>query len=277
MNGKNGIKNQKYSYKWIDIDGAQDSTYFVKYLEILDSLENIKSFKCRSYELMKIRDGNKILDIGCGLGNDVFKLAKMVGKNGKVIGIDKSTALISNAQQKADSSNLFVEFCVGDVNNLLFSDNTFDGCRADRVFQHLGDRKQALNEMIRVARNGAYIAVMDPDWETLVIDAPNKNLTRKILNQKGPKNRWCGRQIFRLLKEAGLKNIELFTTTIIINDYTSADIVFGLTSTVNTLLAIGDLTESDVNNWLDYLMKANDLGRFFSALTIFGVCGRKIK
>jgi ubiquinone/menaquinone biosynthesis C-methylase UbiE len=57
--------------------------------------------KQRSYILMHIKPGHKVLDLGCGPGTDTISLAPLVGVNGQVIGADYDEAMIAEAEQRA--------------------------------------------------------------------------------------------------------------------------------------------------------------------------------
>ena len=46
-------------------------------------------------ELMQVRPGDRVLDVGCGLGDDVRALAALVGPSGRAVGIDASEATIA--------------------------------------------------------------------------------------------------------------------------------------------------------------------------------------
>ena len=193
---------------------------------------------------------------------------------GRVVGIDSSETMISEAQKRAEEIEGHVEFHLGEAHNLEFADNTFDGCRSDRVFQHLKEPKKALSAMIRVSRQGAWIVVSDPDWETLVVDMPNKPLTRRILNYfcDETQNGWCGRELFRLFTSAGLFNISIFPIALVLTDYAIADKLFSLKSTAENMLKAGQLTESECAEWCEYLVNANETGLFFCAVTgFFGI------
>jgi ubiquinone/menaquinone biosynthesis C-methylase UbiE len=54
---------------------------------------------------------------------------------------------------------------------LEFPDSSFDGVRSDRTLQHVEDPERALTELVRVVKRGRRVVVMDPDWETLALDA----------------------------------------------------------------------------------------------------------
>ena len=68
---------------------------------------------------------------------------------------------------------------VGDATSLPFPDDFFDGCWADRTFQHLADPHKALAELARVTRSGGRIVVVDPDYDTQVVDVADQALARR--------------------------------------------------------------------------------------------------
>jgi hypothetical protein len=131
--------------------------------------------------------------------------------------------------------------------------------------------------MIRVACSGARIAVSEPDWGSLVIDADDYGLTRLMTNLicDNIRNSWMGRQLFGLFKECGLTDITMITDTLILTDYTLANQIFELEKTVEQARQAGMISATDAAQWLSHLETSSRNGRFFSALTGFGVGGRK--
>ena len=161
--------------------------------------------------------------------------------------------------------------------DLDFGNNTFDGCRADRVLQHLERPKQALSEMIRIIRPGSRIVISEPDWETLVVDMPNRYLTRRILNYFCDKtqNGWCGRELFRLFGASGLIDNSIIARTFTFTDYAMADHLFSLKLTAAEMQKAGKLTTVETAEWLEYLQNASETGHFFCAVTGFIAVGCK--
>ena len=98
-----------------------------------------QAYKLKTFALLDVHEGDTILEVGCGTGEDAQTLARLVGDNGRVVGVDSSTSVIGKARARAAGLDLPVEFVVGDAERLEFADGTFDCCRADRVFQHLSD------------------------------------------------------------------------------------------------------------------------------------------
>jgi ubiquinone/menaquinone biosynthesis C-methylase UbiE len=263
--------------EWADVDQAKDAEHYVSYLDSVSALEFIQAYKNQTYNLMKVEEGHCVLDIGCGSGDDALKLVEMVGANGRVVGIDYSEVMISEAQKRTEESNLPLEFRVGDVYNLEEADSTFDSCRSDRVFQHLTDPQRALAEMVRVTRPGGRIVVFDPDWETLVVDAPNRSLTRKLVNSicDDRHNGWAGRQLVKYFKQASLTDLIAIPTAVIVPDYATANQIFHFSVAAEALQKSDEVSASQVKDWLNALVQADEIGQFFSSMTGYSVCGKK--
>jgi ubiquinone/menaquinone biosynthesis C-methylase UbiE len=265
------------SQTWSAIDQTETPSHCVSYLHTVSALENVNEYKRMTYALLEARPGSTILDVGCGAGDDVRALGEIVGPTGRVIGIDNSAAMVAAASARAEASELPIEFHVGTITQLDFADNTFDGCRSDRVFQHLEDRRQGLAEMVRVVRPGGRVVVSDTDWETLVLDVPNKALTRKLRDAicDRVRNGWSGRQLFRLFKLSGLHDVRVIPSTIVETNLALADQLFGIRIALQSMEASGALTAAEMAEYLTYMESASRMEAFFCAVTGFGVSGQK--
>jgi ubiquinone/menaquinone biosynthesis C-methylase UbiE len=271
------MENEYTVTRWGDIDKTKEPKDYFIYLDTVNNLETIKQMKETTFELLCIQEKERILDVGCGTGLDVLKMAEKVGKRGKVIGVDTSEIMISEAKKRAEGTNLPVEFLISDVRHLDFQDNTFNDCRADRIFVHLDNPVQALSEMIRVSTKGGRIVVSDADWETLVIDSQNNKLTRKILNFfcDSSGTRCVGRQLRRLFIEAGLANVKVSSHTLIIDNYEIANKVFKLEETAFFAEKNGIITSNEAKDWINNFNIIESSGKFFASLTYFFTLGFK--
>ncbi len=192
------------------------------------------------------------------------------------MGIDRSGTVIAEARRRAAGSDL-LEFRVGEADQLPFPDATFDGCRADRVFHHLEHPERALAELVRVARPGGRVVVFDPDFETAIIDAPDRALTRRLLNRfcDGYQDGWMGRRLPGLFREAGLAEVAVEPVTVLLTELAQGNAILAIEDTVARAQAAGAVTETEGAAWLDVLRTADRTGRFFAAITGFLVSGRK--
>ena len=114
----------------------------------------------------------RYLEVGCGSGADALGLASRFRVS--VTGVDVSGAMVDEARRRG-----LRDAYVASAEALPFADSSFDGCWADRVFQHLSDPDAALAEMVRVTRPGGRIVVADPDYDTQVVDVPDQELARR--------------------------------------------------------------------------------------------------
>jgi ubiquinone/menaquinone biosynthesis C-methylase UbiE len=248
-----------------------------EYLDTVSTQDSVQRYKRRTYALLDARPGARILDVGCGPGDDVRAMAELVGSTGRVVGVDIREEMIAEARGRSAGVDLPVEFLIGSIYQLDFADDAFDGCRADRVFQHLDRPQDALAEMIRVTRSGGRIVVFDVDWETLTIDMPDRIVTRKILNWDCDMHGsgWVGRSLLRLFRAAGLQDIVVEPTTAILTDFAAAELLLGFRENADVAQAAGVITADEGQAWLNSLEQAKQEGWFFSSLTSFTACGRK--
>lgn len=107
--------------------------------------------------------GKRVLDVGCGNGNTALAIAKEVGPNGKVVGIDLSPEGIAEAKRKAVELGLekVTEFRVADAEQLPFKDHSFDIVISECVVGLTPDKQKTINEKARVLKPGGKLVMHD--------------------------------------------------------------------------------------------------------------------
>lgn len=109
-----------------------------------------------------IREGDSVLDLGSGAGNDCFVARAIVGDKGKVTGLDFVEAMITKARlnnQKVGYTN--VEFIRGDIESMPFRENEFDVIVSNCVLNLVPDKTKAFSEIMRVLKLGGHFCVSD--------------------------------------------------------------------------------------------------------------------
>lgn len=262
-------------YGFTNVDRTNDADYYIRFLDEAGADESFQAYKRHSFALMDVQPGQRVLDVGCGTGEDSCALARLVAPGGYVIGVDGSRGMIAAAQQRAANCRLPVEFQVGDAHRLAFADDSFDASRADRIFMHLESPAQALREMKRVTRPGGRILIYEVDFETITVDVADRLTTRKIVNVwcDGFRNGWLGRHVPELFREAELQDVRITPATLWLR-YPVAMQLIG-PATVERACAAGVLTPAEGEAWLRQVREKHEAGRFFCTLTGFIVVGER--
>lgn len=102
--------------------------------------------------LMKLKPGDRLLDLGCGAGWASLLMAKAVAngdKPGQVVGVDVSDEMIRRARAaSAELDNLM--FVVGSAEQIPWDENFFDKVLSVESFYYYADQERALAELVRV-------------------------------------------------------------------------------------------------------------------------------
>ncbi len=113
-------------------------------------------------EFAGIKEGDNVLDLGSGAGNDCFVARSIVGENGTVTGLDFSQEMLEKANknlQKTGFKN--IEFVSGDIDNMPLPDNTFDVVISNCVLNLVPDKQKAFAEIYRVLKPGGHFCISD--------------------------------------------------------------------------------------------------------------------
>ena len=110
----------------------------------------------------KIKEGDVVIDLGSGAGNDCFVARHETGATGKVIGVDFTPAMIKQARtntEKLGYNN--VEFREGDIDNMPVSDNVADVIVSNCVLNLVPNKTKVIHEIFRVLKPGGHFSISD--------------------------------------------------------------------------------------------------------------------
>ncbi len=253
-----------------DVDATGDEAMFVGFLERIEQLPDVVARRRRSYELLALRPGDSVADVGCGLGTAARELAAL---GVHVIGLDASEAMVAEARMRSDGGS--VEFAVADVSSLPLEDGALAGYRAERLYQHLADSSAALAEAWRVLTPGGHLVLVDQDWDAFLIDGDPKDVTRAILLgfSDSIRNGWVGRSYHRLLTSTGFVDVAVHPETVAITSPEQGERLPKLAADAAVEAGVVDATVAA--HWLDDQRARLEAGTFFAAMTHFVAVARR--
>lgn len=259
-------------HRFTDVDASEQTAEFVSFLERIRALPQAMERRARAYEQLRLRPGQRVLDAGCGLGEDTRELAQLVAPGGEAVGIDLSEALLAEAGRRNHMSA--ATFVHGSVTDLPFDDASFDAYRAERLHQHLVAPEAAMAEAARVLRAGGRIAIVDQDWESLLVDAADRALTREIVNAFADSfaNGWSGRRLYGQLLDAGFDaEVEVVPVPSASAEIARTVMLPGLADAARGAGVDGE----QLDHWLAEQHARVDSGRFFAAFSFVLASGTR--
>ena len=113
-------------------------------------------------EYAEISEGDTLIDLGSGAGNDAFIARSVIGEKGRVIGLDFAGAMLTKAKENASKLGFTnVEFVKGDIENMPFEDELADVIISNCVLNLVPDKALAFGEIYRVLKPGGHFCVSD--------------------------------------------------------------------------------------------------------------------
>ena len=121
------------------------------------------------FSRLKLRPGDRILDIGCGSGRHTAAAYRLKGV--RVTGADLNVCDLAEARQRLDFHDRLGEHGGGswnlsaaDVTRLPFANACFDAVVCSEVLEHIPDHETAMAEILRVLKPGRPLVVSVPRY-----------------------------------------------------------------------------------------------------------------
>jgi ubiquinone/menaquinone biosynthesis C-methylase UbiE len=257
------------------VDADPDAVTLVAALDAQAELPAVRRLREAALQMLGARTGQEIVDVGCGTGEFTRTLATAVAPTGRVLGVDASDLMVTEARRRAAAAGqAAVEFRTGDITRLEDEDASWDGAYCERVLQHVAAPARAVAELARITRVGGRLVVVDTDWGMHAINGADRRLTRAIVASWSADAAagWVGRQLRELLGAAGVEAPTVIAETHVATD-APPDPGTPFPAMAATAVRRGTVSEEESRRWLEQLAQANADGRFLWAVTMFAAGG----
>lgn len=271
------MEKQNLTTGFQHVDHSQHQ-FLVKFLEDVSAFPVVaKGFELQLEEL-DIKNGDHVLDVGCGIGIQAQAMAKLAGESGRVVGTDLSNVMIEIAKSRAASSNLPLEFFTADATAQPFPDQSFNCIRTERVLMYIKDTQAVLAEFKRLLKPGGRVVIFDFDWDAVVISHDDKTLTRKIVRYASdsfPRGR-IGGELFAQMRNAGFTNVRVKPYSYSGSNKVIQDITKRIYEGIlQTGISTNVFTQEEIDGWWKAFDKSAEEGNLFVSFQGFIVSGNR--
>lgn len=229
-------------------------------------------------DLLQPAVDEKVIDVGCGSGVVTRDIARRLGSGGHVLGVDPNAYLLREAARLAREEGLAdrIDWREGDARRLDFADASFDLVVCVTVLAHIPDSEPVVAELVRLLRPGGRIGILEIDPESMLINHPDRELTRRVLsaaNDYGFANAWVSRRVPGLLQAAGVScQVRAFTS---LERDPGGFLARAAELRPRIALQAGAISREEADRWLELLQAEMRAGRYLAGMSYVFAWGRR--
>ena len=156
-----------------------------------------------------LKEGEVVLDLGCGAGLDLYFYAKAIGTNTQAYGLDISEDMVNKAKKNMELVGIKnVEIKCGHSDSLPFEDNFFDVVASNGIYNLSPEKEKVMCEVFRVLRHGARRVICEIVLKHKLPENVRKNIDDwfKCIGGALPE-----KDFLDLMEKAGFRNIEVIS------------------------------------------------------------------
>jgi SAM-dependent methyltransferase len=271
--------DETHALGYVQVDGDPNVGVLMATMDDTAGWQATQQLRAWERAQLRLRAGQRLLDVGCGLGDAALGLAEDLGAGGEVVGVDASAAMIAGARGRAGGARCRVRFAVGDALALAEPTSWFDAVRSERCLQWLTDPEAAVAEMARVVRPGGLVSLLDTDWSTLDLDVGDVGLSQRVRDalrseRRRPAN--IGGRLADVVRGAGLRPVAQTMATQTWDAWNpdespAPEGCFSMSSLAEDLVETGHLPARERERFVSTINTASREARFSMALTMFAL------
>jgi ubiquinone/menaquinone biosynthesis C-methylase UbiE len=255
-----------YRDHWLDVDPERVETY-----------EEMFRWRPEMEPLLApagIEEGHAVVDYGCGPGMLSLELARRVGPDGMVYGVDINKLFLERAREHARSAGLAgcTEFRRSEGGRLPLEDACADRVVCKNVLEYVDDPDETLREFRRVLRPGGRAHLLDSDWGMLAVEPLGPERLEEIFSAAriAYKTPLIGRQLHGRLRAAGFRDVRVQVLAGADVQGRSAPVLFHMAKYARES---GQLASATIDAFVDDIRAAIQAGTYLLVLPQFIVTG----
>jgi SAM-dependent methyltransferase len=246
-----------------------------------------EGFHARVAALAAVKDGERVLDLGCGRGLTVPHLLAGVGASGQVVAADRSSRSLAVTRERhpqpcADGRLTLVQLDI--AGPLPFASASFDSVMCQNVIECIADRDRLLAEIARILKPKGTAVIGHYDFDGVLLASDDRALTRRMVHGYANYTQsWqdtsegqMGRLIPGLVARSAFS--DAVTETVLFVDLALSKESYSLdhVERMVTLSKEFGVPEDSAREWLAALRARSDAGRFYYALPWTYVVARAV-
>jgi SAM-dependent methyltransferase len=231
-----------------------------------------------SFEALRPKPGETIMDIGCGNGLLTLELARAVGPDGRIVGIDPSADMLKSSTDRCASFE-WIEIVDGGAYELPVPNASADKAVSVQVFEYLDDVRAAIAEIHRVLKPGGRAVISDMHFDTLAWFTEDRERMGRMLDA------WDHHFVERcipallpaILRDTGFQLDGIVPFTLCDHDLKPDGLAIMMMRLMeNYAVDNGHVSAPEARAWSDEQKALARVGRFFFSITHFVVSATKI-
>jgi SAM-dependent methyltransferase len=220
--------------------------------------------RARLLEVLALKPGDHVLDVGSGPGHYAFAIASAVGDAGRVAGVDNAKDSLETAQRRC-SGLANVSFHLGDAVDLPFDAATFDVVISTQTFEYLPNVGATLGQIFRVLKPGGRVLIHDTEWDAWVWHSSDRARMNRIMEvwDSHLADPHLPQTLGAKLAAAGIEDVGVEPLVHVETTYDPASMSAILITFVAGYAMSQGIPESEATAWADDLRALGSSGDYF--------------